>query len=177
MKLRIKRDKLFDKLAEPLFDSGKLDQLKQYVQHGSSTCYDHSIAVAKAALSMSLVLPFRFCQRELVRGALLHDYFLYDWHVTKPEKLHGFSHPYTAKENAKRDFDLTAREENIIVRHMFPLTPVPPKYRESILVCLADKYCATIEVFVALGVMLRSRKIIVRVARLLSLLIALLPWK
>ena len=28
---------------------------------------------------------------------------------------------------------------------MFPLTPVPPAYRESYLVCLADKICSSYE--------------------------------
>ena len=158
MKLRIKRDMLFERLSSSVLETGLLDQLKAFKQHGSSNCYDHSIAVAKASLYLSLLLPFRFKDEQLVRGALLHDYFLYDWHVNKPEKLHGFSHPHTACANAKRDFaDLTPLEENIIKRHMFPLTPVPPRYRESFLVTLADKYCATKEVFVALREKLFAR--------------------
>ena len=40
---------------------------------------------------------------------------------------------------------LTPREENIIHRHMFPLTPMPPTTREAWIVCLADKYCAAAE--------------------------------
>ena len=39
-------------------------------------------------------------------------------------------------------FELTPRERNIIVRHMFPLVPVPPTCREAWIVCLADKWCA-----------------------------------
>ena len=53
-------------------------------------------------------------ERELVRGALLHDYFLYDWHTRKSAKglkeLHGFSHPETALRNAGRDYRLTPCE-------------------------------------------------------------------
>lgn len=176
MKLRIKRDILFDHLSAPVFETGLLEQLRQYKQHGSSTCYDHSIAVAKTALLLSMILPFRFKQQQLVRGALLHDYFLYDWHVTRPEKLHGFSHPLTACENARRDFNITPLEENIIKRHMFPLTPVPPKYREGVLVTLSDKYCATKEVFRALGHKIRTRKTYARVANALAVFIAFLPW-
>ena len=40
----------------------------------------------------------------LVRGALLHDYFLYDWHQPHKEYgLHGFTHPSTALRNAVQD--------------------------------------------------------------------------
>ena len=186
MRLRIKRDILFAHLSEPVLKTGLLEQLKDFKQHGSSNCYDHSVAVAKAALSLSMVLPFRFKQKQLIRGALLHDYFLYDWHVDKPEKLHGFSHPHTALLNAKRDFsDITPLEENIIERHMFPLTPVPPRYREGLLVTLADKYCATKEVFAAIEQRLHIGRISKRLAlnlpyamaQVCALYIAILPWK
>lgn len=189
MKLRIKRDNLYQELSASVLDTGLLEQLKAFKQHGSSTCYDHSVSVAKAALYMAMFLPFRFKHSQLVRGALLHDYFLYDWHIDRPEKLHGFSHPSTALENAKRDFaDITPLEENIIKRHMFPLTPVPPRYRESFLVSLADKYCATKEVFTALRNRIsatslpRYSRAFARVlphtlAYLFAMTIAFLPWK
>lgn len=32
-----------------------------------------------------------------------------------------------------------------IARHMFPLTPIPPKHREGILVSIMDKVCAICE--------------------------------
>ena len=40
-------------------------------------------------------------------------------------------------------------ERDIIKRHMFPLNIRPPKYRESWIVCLADKICAVNEFFAA----------------------------
>lgn len=36
-------------------------------------------------------------------------------------------------------------EREIIKKHMFPLTPIPPTCREACLVCLADKICAAKE--------------------------------
>lgn len=81
--------------------------------------------------------------RSLVRGALLHDYFLYDWHVpAKWHRLHGFHHAARAYRNAKRDFALNALEENMIRAHMFPLGIVVPRYRESWILWTADKICA-----------------------------------
>ena len=77
---------------------------------------------------------------------MLHDYFLYDWHEkNKGHSLHGFKHPYFALRNASRDFRLNDIEKNVIVRHMFPLTPIPPKCREAWIVCMADKYCSARE--------------------------------
>ena len=48
-------------------------------------------------------------------------------------------------QNARADFALSPIEENAILRHMFPLTLIPPRCREGWLVCLADKICAVCE--------------------------------
>ena len=87
--------------------------------------------------------------RALVRGALLHDYFLYDWHAFDggAHRLHGLFHAGRALKNARAEHALSPIEENAIHRHMFPLTPIPPRCREGWLVCLADKACALCEVF------------------------------
>ena len=78
---------------------------------------------------------------------MLHDYYQYN---IKEEGFsayrHGTSHPLTAMKKAQEDFDLTDKELNIIRGHMWPLTLVhPPKSKEALLVCLADKYCAANE--------------------------------
>ena len=139
-----------DILHSPGFiDSGKS------VQHGNMSVRQHSIDVAKCSLQISRKLPFHFKEKDLVRGALLHDYFLYDWHNKKVRlrdirefyKLHGFSHPVTALKNAKKEFELTKREEDIIRKHMWPLTIKPPACREAWVVTLADKYCSLLETF------------------------------
>jgi len=53
--------------------------------------------------------------------------------------------PKKALLNAEKEFKLDKIEKNMIHRHMFPLTPIPPRYRESIILCIADKICATYE--------------------------------
>ena len=58
---------------------------------------------------------------------------------------YGFKHPYFAFRNADRDFKLNDIEKNVILRHMFPLTPIPPACREAWIVCMADKYCSARE--------------------------------
>ena len=84
----------------------------------------------------------------MVRGALLHDYFLYDWHDKSREnyqRLHGFYHPGIALRNASMEYELTLREKDIIKKHMWPLTVVPPLCREAWIVTTADKYCSLLE--------------------------------
>ena len=132
---------------------------RRLYQHGTTTVMRHCVNVAAVSLLLARALRLRVDKQALVRGALLHDYFLYDWHdpSRKGEGLHGFTHPKTALKNAREDFDLSPVEENIIVRHMFPLTPHPPAYREAWLVCAADKYCALQETFHPLLSRLRGK--------------------
>ena len=126
-----------------------------------TTTLDHAIAVAYYSLMLDQKWKLNCDKGSLVRGALLHDYFLYDWHQPHKEYgLHGFTHPSTALRNAVQDFDLNAVERNIIARHMFPLVPIPPRYRESVIVCLADKFCSLNETF--------SRQRYLTLVRLLS---------
>ncbi|MGN0483916.1 MAG: HD domain-containing protein [Lachnospiraceae bacterium] len=119
---------------------------KRCLQHGQYSVYDHSVNVAILCVKIALRCQIRVNLRALIRGALLHDYFLYDWH--EPEKshsLHGFFHAKRALCNAQRDFQLTEIEKNMIKTHMFPLNLFFPKYRESMILCIADKLCATEE--------------------------------
>lgn len=121
----------------------RLPETKQYMQHGRVSVYAHCVRVAYTSCYLAARLSVPVDRRALVRGALLHDYFLYDWHKKgEGHSLHGFFHPRKAWENAKRDVALNSIEENIILRHMFPLTVVPPQFREAWLVCAADKICA-----------------------------------
>lgn len=119
---------------------------KRALQHGSVTTFEHSVLVA--CMSVRIADRLRLWKhvnlRALVRAALLHDYFLYDWHEYDggTHRLHGFRHPYTAERNARADFELDDIVSNSIRTHMFPLTPIPPKYLEGAIVNIADTVCA-----------------------------------
>ena len=126
-----------------LMQEGPIEENKNYIQHGDVTVFDHCIAVAEYSWRMAEFLHLSVNRKAMIRGALLHDYFLYDWHQKdSSHRLHGFRHPKTALGNAQRDYRLNWKEKNIIARHMFPLIPVPPQCREAWIVCLADKWCA-----------------------------------
>ncbi|MDO5344188.1 MAG: HD domain-containing protein [Lachnospiraceae bacterium] len=139
-------------VIQELEEKGRLGKEREHLQHGTTTVFEHSVHVAYVSLRFAEKFHIRVDTLALLRGALLHDYFLYDWHrPNHGHGLHGFTHPRTALENASKDFVLTEIEKNIIARHMFPLTFLPPTCREAWIVCLADKYCALQETLFTAG--------------------------
>ena len=131
-----------------IVNSDSFQKEKLFMQHGNTSVYDHSLYVTKSCFSFAKKLHLKVDEKSLMKGALLHDYFLYDWHdKDKSHRLHGFRHAKFAHDNAKRDFGLNKKEENMILAHMFPLGFRIPRYKESIILCLVDKYCATKETF------------------------------
>ena len=120
--------------------------MDKYIQHGTTSTLEHCISVAYVSFSIAKKFHINCNYNSLIRGALLHDYFLYDWHVSdESHKWHGFSHARMALLNASRDFELTPIEKDIIEKHMFPLNIRLPKYKESYLVTIADKICSSYE--------------------------------
>lgn len=131
-----------------ILSSERMQSEKKLVHHRHFNCFEHSLSVA--CVSVWIVKKFNISVniRSLIRGALLHDYFLYDWRCGTPgERMHGFGHAKTALDNARRDFDVDEIQADIIIKHMFPLNIKLPKYRESVIVTIADKICAICEVF------------------------------
>lgn len=136
--------------APDILKSKNFISTKAHIQHGNMTVNHHCMNVAKYSLVISEKLGISCQKEELIRGALLHDYFLYDWHVgdyAKPYKLHGLYHPGRALRNALKEYPLTPREQDIIKKHMWPLTVVPPMCREAWIVTAADKWCSLMETF------------------------------
>ncbi|SFA84206.1 uncharacterized protein SAMN05216249_103116 [Acetitomaculum ruminis DSM 5522] len=139
---------LFSDMIKTILKETDLSKSIKHIQHGRVTVLEHSINVAYYSLLWAILFNLNINKENLLKAALLHDYFLYDWHEkNKYHRLHGFTHPYRALNNARKHYDLSDIETDIIVKHMFPLTPFPPKYKESILVCMTDKACSLIETF------------------------------
>ncbi len=140
--------KLLKYYGGDILDSENFNRTKEHIQHGNMTVNDHCVSVARYSLAISRKLRIPCDRRALVRGALLHDYFLYDWHDKyhrDVKNLHGFYHPGIALRNASKEYKLTSREKDIIRKHMWPLTVVPPQCREAWIVTTADKYCSLLE--------------------------------
>lgn len=156
--------KEYKKYITKLYKSDSVKKMKKYMQHGDISCLKHCLRVSYVsylfANYLNKKLHWNLDKRAIARGALLHDLFLYDWHKDgatlkkvsyNPFKLHGFTHPERALRNANKYFRLNKKEKDIIRNHMWPLTFFHmPRSKESMVVCLSDKYCAwkeTIEGF------------------------------
>lgn len=140
--------RLLKENASDILHSENFQKTRHHIQHGTMPVYRHCLDVAKQSIQINKALDLGCSERDLIRGALLHDYFLYDWHDKNREnyqKLHGFYHPGIALKNARKEYHLTRREEDIIKKHMWPLTVVPPLCREAWVVTAADKYCSLLE--------------------------------
>ncbi len=132
----------FQKLITELAEDGRTLRMKRYIQHSNKTTYDHCMDVARHSFFFAKKLHLRVDEAALVRGAFLHDYYLYDWH-DHGDHLHGYHHPDIAVANACRDFQLSAKEADIIRSHMWPLTLTKvPTSKEAAVVCFVDKVCS-----------------------------------
>lgn len=133
------------KAFQEITESKKYKRTKELRQHGNVTVFEHSLSVAETSLKISKMLHIKVDEESMVKVALLHDYFLYDWHDKDHPKMHGFRHASFAADNAMRDFGLTEKEYKAIRSHMFPLNLRIPTSREAFILTLADKYCAASE--------------------------------
>jgi uncharacterized protein len=142
----MKDSALFAKFADPILGNKVFAQSKAHIQHGRITVYEHSLDVARLSFRMGKLFKIKDME-SLVRAALLHDFFLYDWH--RPEKmwsLHGWTHPVRAVENARKHFNISDKEASLIRSHMWPWTLLhPPQLREGWIICAADKLCSAAE--------------------------------
>ena len=141
-----------------ILDSPGLSHEKTLMQHGDMSVYDHSLLVTERCVAFARAWHARVDMRSLVRGALLHDYFLYDWHEDDDShRLHGFTHSIRAFRNAKRGFEINEIEEDMIRCHMFPLNLRVPRTTEGRILCFVDKVCATYETAKGFAAVMRRR--------------------
>ena len=140
----------FNEILSDILSNETVKQMHNYIQHGEISCYTHCYYVAYYTYLICKKLKLDY--KSAVRGAMLHDLFLYDWHTTSPADInekgvHAWAHPRIALKNASKIFNLNDTEKDIIRNHMWPVTLKFPKTKEAFIVSCMDKYSATAETF------------------------------
>ncbi len=136
----MKKEKFLE-IINDILANKSIQNLKLYKHHYAYTRLEHCLSVSYYTYVICKFLHLDY--KSAARAALLHDLFFYDCEdkISRP-KNHIKNHPKIALENANKLFNLNKKEQDIILKHMWPLTFSPPKYLESFIVTIVDKYCA-----------------------------------
>ena len=131
-----------------IIDSDELEKLKLIRHHISTTRFQHCVNVSY--YSYILCRKFRLNARAAARAGLLHDLFFYDRKAynsarEKGQPHHSRMHSRIAVKNASELTDISVLERDMIEKHMWPVTLSLPKYKETYIITVIDKYCAVLE--------------------------------
>ena len=136
-------------IVKDIMENETVLKMKNFRQHYDTSTYEHCFHVSY--LNYKICKKLGLDYKSAARAGMLHDLFLYDWRRSRKELnldgYHAFIHPKIALKNASAIFDLNKKEKDIIVKHMWPLTLPLPRYPESFIITLADKYSALYESF------------------------------
>ena len=133
--------KEFELITHDISLNSEFMKLNDCRHHGISRL-DHSYRVAYYSYKIMKFLKLNYV--EGTRAALLHDFFTDD--VSELGSINRLrKHPICALENAKKHFDISPLQEDIIVKHMFPVTIRPPKYLETVIVDVVDDVASIYE--------------------------------
>ena len=141
----IYKDTEYMEIVKDIISNEMVLKMKQYRQHFNITCFDHCLFVS---YNMYIICKKQNIDyKSAARAGLVHDLFLYDWRKREEGRkgFHAFTHPRASYENAKKIFTPNKIEKDIILKHMWPVTPKFPRYKESFLITYVDKYFACVE--------------------------------
>ena len=140
MEITLEKKQQLEEIYQSFLNDERILKMKEITMHRGSNCYFHSFKVAKLAVKRALRHKKGDLEVILI-GAILHDYYLYDWRVDRSKMRHHMSsHPYTAAENAERDFGIHEPIKKVIQSHMWPVNFKDfPKTKEARIISNADK--------------------------------------
>lgn len=142
-KYNINEDKIIKDEINKIINNSEYKKLINYRHHKNTSTYVHSIRVAYYCYCFIKKFNIKINKKELIKAALLHDLYFYDWHDKNNNiHFHGLKHPKTAITNAKIYFNISKREIRHMKHHMFPLTLLPPTTKEGWIICICDKLAA-----------------------------------
>ena len=138
----------FRAIIKDIVENDTVQQMRNFRQHYDTSCFEHCYKVALYNYIICKKLNLDYLSA--ARAGMLHDLFLYDWRIREPgrKRFHAFHHPRIALNNSLKIFDLNEKEQDIILKHMWPITVIPPKSMEAFITTLVDKYCALSESYV-----------------------------
>ena len=142
--MSLKKAYEFDQIVSDIANHEEFLALKHELHHGISR-YEHSMRVAK--MTYSVTKKAKLDYERATRAALLHDFYTDKDSEGYNSKDTFKVHPKIAAMNAKKYFDIDKKQENMIEAHMFPISAVNPKYKESWIVSVADKVVASHEMY------------------------------
>lgn len=137
------QDQEYTNIVKNILGNDEFKKIKKIEHHGVNR-FDHSVRVSYYSYKIAKMLHLDY--KGTARGGLLHDFFLSPEDRTKMDRfVSTFVHPKEALETAKKNFDLSVKEQDMIRSHMFPINPSVPKYLESWIVSSVDKVVAVNE--------------------------------
>lgn len=138
----------FRAIIKDIVENDTVQQMRNFRQHYDTSCFDHCYKVA--LISYIICKKLKLDYISAARAGMLHDLFLYDWRIHEPsrKRFHAFHHPRIALNNSLKIFSLNKKEQDIILKHMWPITVIPPKSMEAFIITFVDKYCALLESYV-----------------------------
>lgn len=155
--MKIKTDNEFENIINELITNETVLEMKNYKQHFDTSCFDHCYMAAYCSYCICKKLNLDY--KSATRASMLHDLFLYDWRDKNSHRpLHAFHHGKTACENACNLFQLNAKEQDIIIKHMWPVTLAFPNSIEGFILTFVDKYCALHESWQSIKSYIYSKK-------------------
>ncbi len=160
-------------IIQDIVNHPKFQVTKNVGHHGGdNTLFSHSVKTAFTTYNISKKLGWS--DKEVIsatRAAMLHDFIEFDWNTPESREykgqfrglsrfthMHCFIHGYQAVEYASKFFEITERQKDAIEKHMFPLVPVLPKYKETWLLTYADKIVAVREMAASVFKIFRKSK-------------------
>jgi len=141
-------DEEYMSIVEDLLEDEDLLKLDDITHHKYTTRLIHSLFVSYASYKIAKSMDLDYVST--ARAGLLHDFFLEEREEIEllGRGSHNTVHPKIALENAGEITDLNEIEKDIILKHMFLCTWKIrfPRYQESFIVSVVDKYCSISEV-------------------------------
>ena len=134
----------FESYVKKILNHPEFKKRRTYHHHENRSVYVHSLMVSWKSYNVAKV--FHLNKKNLAIAGLLHDFYDKDWQLNKEKKpffhSHGFVHPKEALKNSRNYFPelMNRKIEDSILRHMFPLTFIPPRYIEGWIITLVDKW-------------------------------------